>query len=101
MLFSLLLFDFFVKIPLALEHPVYNLLGPSVCLLVMLQNILIYQYVIFSVLESQGYVRTLNSNEADAWLLVTCSIRENAEDKIWKKLNYIKALKSHGKVSFY
>ena len=53
----------------------------------------------FSVLETQGYVRTLDSNEADAWLLVTCSIRENAEDKIWKKLNYIKALKAQGKVS--
>jgi len=54
--------------------------------------------VVLSVLESQGYVRTLDSNEADAWLLVTCSIRENAEDKIWKKLNYIKALKAQGKL---
>ena len=46
--------------------------------------------VVWSVLESRGYERTLNPKEADVWLLVTCSIREGAENKIWNKLKFIR-----------
>ena len=35
--------------------------------------------VVWSILEDQGYARTLNPREADVWLLVTCSIRDGAE----------------------
>jgi len=53
--------------------------------------------VVLSVLEEQGYVRTLNSHEADSWLIVTCSIRDGAEKKIWNKLNHIKHMKKQRK----
>ena len=35
--------------------------------------------VVWAILEEQGYARTLNPREADVWLLVTCSIRDGAE----------------------
>jgi tRNA A37 methylthiotransferase MiaB len=34
-----------------------------------------------AILESSGYSRTSNPTEADVWLVVTCSIREGAENK--------------------
>jgi len=46
--------------------------------------------VVWSILESRGYARTTNSREADVWLIVTCSIRDGAEQKIWRKLKNIK-----------
>ena len=45
--------------------------------------------VVWSILEEKGYGKTTNPAEADIWLIVTCSIREGAEDKIWKKLHNI------------
>eukprot|EP00088_Acartia_fossae_P025939 TRINITY_DN26714_c0_g1_i4.p1 TRINITY_DN26714_c0_g1~~TRINITY_DN26714_c0_g1_i4.p1 ORF type:complete len:610 (+),score=75.62 TRINITY_DN26714_c0_g1_i4:33-1832(+) len=54
--------------------------------------------VVLSVLEEQGYVRTLKPEEADAWLIVTCSIREGAETKIWQKLRQIQKQKQTGLV---
>ena len=35
--------------------------------------------------------------QADVILIMTCSIREGAEQKIWKKLHYLKKLKSKRK----
>ena len=32
------------------------------------------------------------------WLLLTCSIREGAEDKIWKKLHHIETSRQHCEV---
>lgn len=52
--------------------------------------------VVHSVLTGAGYERTDNVAEADVWLLVTCSIRESAEDKIWKKLRNIQHRKKAG-----
>ena len=52
--------------------------------------------VVHSVLTKAGYERTDNVAEADVWLLVTCSIRESAEDKIWKKLRNIQRRKKGG-----
>ena len=60
-----------------------------------------HKFWYFSVLEKQGYVRTLDPMEASAWLIVTCSIREGAENKIWKKLHHIKRMKKTGKVRYY
>ena len=50
--------------------------------------------VVWSILKQQGYEKTENPLDADVWLIVTCSIRESAETKIWKKLNYIRKKKS-------
>ena len=46
--------------------------------------------VVWSILESKGYARTLNKSEADIWLLITCSIREGAETRIWNVLKGIR-----------
>lgn len=45
--------------------------------------------VVWSILHESGFTKTNNLAEADIWLLVTCSIRDGAEKKIWKKLNHI------------
>jgi tRNA A37 methylthiotransferase MiaB len=37
--------------------------------------------LVMAILESSGYSRTSNPTEADVWLVVTCSIREGAENK--------------------
>ncbi|CAF0763925.1 unnamed protein product [Brachionus calyciflorus] len=43
--------------------------------------------VAYSVLSKTGlYTRTLNEKDADVVLIMTCSIRENAEQKIWNRL---------------
>ena len=49
--------------------------------------------VVHAVLNKAGYERTDNVAEADVWLLVTCSIRESAEEKIWRKLRNIQRRK--------
>lgn len=46
--------------------------------------------IVWSILNSHGYSRTSVQSEADVWLIVTCSIREGAERKIWAKLQGIK-----------
>ncbi len=44
--------------------------------------------VAYSILDKSGlYERTLDYNTADVILLMTCSIRENAEQKIWNRLH--------------
>ena len=50
--------------------------------------------VLWSILEEKGYLRTLIPTEADVWLVVTCSIRDGAESKIWNKLKNISRKKS-------
>lgn len=45
--------------------------------------------IVWSILKSHGYMRTLNKKEADIILIVTCAIRDNAEQKIWTKLNML------------
>lgn len=45
--------------------------------------------VVWSILHDKNYTRTENVAEADIWLIVTCSIRESAEAKIWTKLRRI------------
>ncbi|XP_060897378.1 CDK5 regulatory subunit-associated protein 1 [Labrus mixtus] len=46
-----------------------------------------------SILQSKGYQRTGNLSEADVVLLVTCSIREKAEQTIWNRLQQLTAMK--------
>lgn len=42
--------------------------------------------VIWSILKSHGYKKVENIKEANIILFITCSIRDNAEQKIWNKL---------------
>ena len=46
--------------------------------------------VVWSILDSMKYERTLDKKEADIWLVMTCSIRENSENKVWKALQNIR-----------
>ena len=51
--------------------------------------------VVLGILGEQGYSRTMDKEDADIWLLLTCSIREGAEDKIWRKLHHIETARRH------
>ncbi|XP_018537039.1 CDK5 regulatory subunit-associated protein 1 [Lates calcarifer] len=49
--------------------------------------------IAWSILQRRGYERTVDLNEADVVLLVTCSIREKAEQTIWNRLQQLTAMK--------
>ena len=53
--------------------------------------------VIASIMRMAGYEPTENIDEADAIFLNTCSIRENAEQKIWNRLEVLASLKKKKK----
>uniref|UniRef100_A0A674DXJ0 Mitochondrial tRNA methylthiotransferase CDK5RAP1 n=1 Tax=Salmo trutta TaxID=8032 RepID=A0A674DXJ0_SALTR len=49
--------------------------------------------IAWSILQKKGYQRTSDVAEADVVLLVTCSIREKAEQTIWNRLRQLTAMK--------
>lgn len=49
--------------------------------------------VVASVLKDKGYKVTEDIKEADVILVNTCSIRENAEQRVWGRLNVFKQIK--------
>lgn len=49
--------------------------------------------VVVSILSGHGFVRSENIDKADLILINTCSIRENAEDRIWGRIKAIGHLK--------
>ncbi|XP_036415462.1 CDK5 regulatory subunit-associated protein 1 [Colossoma macropomum] len=49
--------------------------------------------IAWSILQKGGYLRTSELSEADVVLLVTCSVREKAEQTIWNRLKQLTALK--------
>ena len=49
--------------------------------------------VVMSILSASGYVHTENINDAGLILINTCSIRDNAEQRIWGRLKAISHLK--------
>ncbi|XP_054247864.1 mitochondrial tRNA methylthiotransferase CDK5RAP1 [Indicator indicator] len=49
--------------------------------------------IAWTILQRSGYTRTKELEEADVVLLVTCSVREKAEQTIWNRLQHLKALK--------
>lgn len=49
--------------------------------------------VVASIMEMDGYTLTDNDRDADAIFVNTCSIRENAEQKVIQRLEYFNSLK--------
>ena len=49
--------------------------------------------VIASIMQMAGYTPARTLDEADAVFMNTCSIRDNAEQKIWNRLDFFHALK--------
>ncbi len=49
--------------------------------------------VVASVMKDNGYIVTEDINEADIILVNTCSIRENAEQRVWGRLDVFKQIK--------
>ncbi|OCT62707.1 CDK5 regulatory subunit associated protein 1 L homeolog isoform X1 [Xenopus laevis] len=49
--------------------------------------------IAWSILQQNGYVRTHIETEADVIFLVTCSVREKAEQTIWNRLQQFATLK--------
>ncbi|XP_009949013.1 PREDICTED: CDK5 regulatory subunit-associated protein 1, partial [Leptosomus discolor] len=52
--------------------------------------------IAWAILQKSGYTRTRELEEADVILLVTCSVREKAEQAIWNRLRHLKALRRAG-----
>lgn len=53
--------------------------------------------VVASIMEMDGYSLTDNDREADAIFVNTCSIRDNAEQRVIQRLDYFNALKKKRK----
>ncbi|MBR2497179.1 MAG: tRNA (N6-isopentenyl adenosine(37)-C2)-methylthiotransferase MiaB [Parabacteroides sp.] len=53
--------------------------------------------VVASIMQMDGYVMTDKIEEADAIFVNTCSVRENAEQKIYGRLQYFQSLKKKKK----
>lgn len=53
--------------------------------------------IVWSVLKSHGYKHTRSLDDADIVLVVTCSIRDNAEQKVWNKLEHLNGLRNKRK----
>jgi hypothetical protein len=51
--------------------------------------------IVWSILKKSGYLKVEDIKDADICLLITCSIREGAETKIWNRLQHISALKKN------
>lgn len=53
--------------------------------------------IIAAMLQEMGYGFTKDEHTADLVLLNSCAIRENAEDKIWHRLNHLRGIKRRNK----
>ena len=53
--------------------------------------------VVAAILQDRSYEPVENVAEADAIFLNTCSVRDNAEQRIWGRLDYFKSLKKKNK----
>ncbi|XP_060583971.1 mitochondrial tRNA methylthiotransferase CDK5RAP1-like [Ruditapes philippinarum] len=52
--------------------------------------------IAWSILQEKGYQRTNDMTQADVVLVMTCAIREGAEQKIWRKLKHLTGMKRRG-----
>lgn len=53
--------------------------------------------VVLSVLQNNGYSLCEKLEDASLVFINTCSIRDNAEQKIWSRLDYFRSLKRRNK----
>ncbi|CAG8502449.1 6231_t:CDS:2 [Racocetra fulgida] len=53
--------------------------------------------ILMSIMNSSGYQKTDRLEDADIIFLVTCAIRDKAENKIWHRLNVLKSMKKNQK----
>lgn len=51
--------------------------------------------IVWSILNKKGYERVLHEHQANVVLIMTCSIREGAEQKIWRRLHELRKNKRH------
>lgn len=49
--------------------------------------------IVWSILKDNNFQRTTEIIEADVVLIVTCAIRDSAEERIWGRLDYFKGIK--------
>ena len=49
--------------------------------------------IVVSIMQGEGYVYTEHIDEADVVLINTCSIRDNAEQRIWGRLRELRGLR--------
>ena len=49
--------------------------------------------IVVSIMQEHGYRYTENIDEADIVLINTCSIRDNAEQRIWGRLSAMRQIK--------
>ncbi|XP_030758731.1 CDK5RAP1-like protein [Sitophilus oryzae] len=50
--------------------------------------------IVWAILEKHNYEKTENLLDADVVLIVTCAIRDSAEERIWGRLNYLRGIKN-------
>ncbi|KAH8347468.1 hypothetical protein KR059_011167 [Drosophila kikkawai] len=50
--------------------------------------------VVWSILQKEGYLRCQEPEQADVIMLVTCAVRDGAEQRIWNRLKHLRAMKS-------
>lgn len=53
--------------------------------------------VVAAILQDRQYQLCKNAEDADAIFINTCSIRDNAEQRIWGRLNHLKGLKKRNR----
>jgi hypothetical protein len=49
--------------------------------------------IVISIMQENGYALTREISQADIVLINTCSVRENAEQRIWRRLDTLKKTK--------
>lgn len=49
--------------------------------------------IVWSILQKAGYIKTNSIFDADIALLVTCAIRDSAENKVWTRIKQIRSVK--------
>lgn len=50
--------------------------------------------IVWSILEKNQYQKVNDVKEADVILIMTCSVREGAESKIWNRLKHLQSMKT-------
>ena len=54
--------------------------------------------VVWSIMKKAGYTKTENIEDSDVIFIMTCAVRDNAEQRVWGRLGYFNSLK---KVFFF